>query len=90
MEKSLTCTLTAKDPLKIMLDSLRIRRLTPRECWRLMGFTDADFDRADAAGIGRTALYRAAGNSIAVPVLEAVFRGLQEHATASAILSDEG
>jgi len=87
---TLTCTLTAKDPLKIMLDSLRIRRLTPRECWRLMGFTDEDFDRAEATGIGRTALYRAAGNSIAVPVLEAVFRGLREHITASEILSDEG
>lgn len=87
---TLACTLTAKDPLKIMLDSLRIRRLTPRECWRLMGFTDTDFDRAEATGIGRTALYHAAGNSIAVPVLEAVFRGLQEHITASEILSDEG
>lgn len=87
---TLTCTLTAKDPLKIMLDSLRIRRLTPRECWRLMGFSDADFDRAEATGIGRTALYRAAGNSIAVPVLEAVFRGLREHITAGEILSDEG
>lgn len=87
---TLTCSLTAKDPLKIMLDSLRIRRLTPRECWRLMGFSDADFDRAEATGIGRTALYRAAGNSIAVPVLEAVFRGLREHITAGEILSDEG
>ena len=71
-----------------MLDSLRIRHLTPRECWRLMGFTDEDFDRAEATGIGRTALYRAAGNSIAVPVLEAVFQGLREHITASEILSD--
>lgn len=85
---TLTCSLTAKDPLKIMLDSLRIRHLTPRECWRLMGFTDEDFDRAEATGIGRTALYRAAGNSIAVPVLEAVFQGLREHITASEILSD--
>ena len=55
----------------------RIRKLTPRECWRLQGFTDEDFDRA-AAGASNCQLYKMAGNSIAVPCLEAIFRTLLE------------
>lgn len=57
-------------------NGLRIRYLTERECWRLMGFSDDDFDRARDAGTSRTQLYRQAGNSIVVPVLEAIFRGM--------------
>ncbi len=50
----------------------RIRRLTPRECWRLMGFSDEDFEAA--AGVNsNTQLYAQAGNSIVVNVLEAIF-----------------
>jgi len=51
-----------------------VRRLAPRECWRLMGFPDIAFDAARAARMSDTQLYRQAGNSIAVPVLSAVFR----------------
>lgn len=51
----------------------RIRKLTPRECWRLMGFTDADYEKAAAVN-SETSLYSQAGNSIVVPVLEAIFR----------------
>lgn len=58
------------------LDGYRIRKLTPRECWRLMGFSDEDFDRAKAAGISDTQLYKQAGNSIVVDVLMAIFRSL--------------
>ena len=47
----------------------RIRKLTPRECWRLMGFTDTDFDKAQQAGISNSQLYKQAGNSIVVDVL---------------------
>lgn len=54
-------------------DRLRIRYLSPRECWRLMGQPDWAYDRAVEAGVSRTQLYRQAGNSIVVPVLEAVF-----------------
>lgn len=57
-------------------EGLRIRYLTERECWRLMGFSDEDFDKARDAGTSRTQLYRQAGNSIVVPVLEAIFRGM--------------
>ena len=55
---------------------IRIRKLTPRECWRLMGFTDEDFDKAQAVPTSDTQLYKQAGNSIVVNVLEAVFKNL--------------
>ena len=53
---------------------VRIRKLTPRECWRLMGFEDADFDRVQ--GISNSQLYKQAGNSIVVNVLEALLMQL--------------
>lgn len=56
-------------------DAYRIRKLTPRECWRLMGFSDQDFDKAAACN-SNTQLYRQAGNSICVNVLKAIFRQL--------------
>lgn len=56
--------------------NLRIRKLTPKECWRLMGFSDEDFDNAKATGLSNTQLYKQAGNSIVVPVLEKIFRNL--------------
>ena len=58
----------------LMYEDYRIRKLTPRECFRLMGFTDAEFDRIQ--GISNTQLYKMAGNSIVVDVLEAIFRNL--------------
>ena len=56
--------------------TFRIRRLTPLECYRLMGFKDEDFRRIKIAGISDTQAYRQAGNSIVVDVLEAVFEKL--------------
>ena len=56
-------------------ESIRVRKLIPKECWRLMGFTDEDFDKASQVN-GDIALWRQAGNSIAVPVLEALFSQL--------------
>ena len=53
----------------------RIRRLSPRECWRLMGFTDSDFEKAQLV-CSDTQLYKQAGNSICVNVLEAIFKEL--------------
>lgn len=54
---------------------LRIRKLTPKECWRLMGFDDADFEKAEAVN-SNTQLYKQAGNSIVVDVLMAIFSNL--------------
>lgn len=54
---------------------IRIRKLTPKECWRLMGFSDDDFERAEKVN-SNTQLYKQAGNSIVVNVLEAIFKQL--------------
>lgn len=51
----------------------RIRKLTPRDVWRCMGCSDGDFDKARSAGLSDTQLYRMAGNSIVVQVLEGIF-----------------
>lgn len=55
---------------------LLFRYLTPRECFRLQGFTDEDYDKILLQGISPTNLYVLAGNSIPVPVLEAIFKEL--------------
>lgn len=52
--------------------NLRIRKLTPKECWRLMGFDDADFEKAAAVN-SNSQLYKQAGNSIVVDVLCYIF-----------------
>ena len=53
-----------------------IRKLTPLECYRLMGFDDADFYKAKAAGVSDSQSYKQAGNSIVVKVLTAIFKQL--------------
>ena len=58
-----------------MENSLRIRKLTPIECWRLMGFADEDFEKAEAVN-SNTQLYKQAGNSIVVPVVENIIKAL--------------
>lgn len=45
-------------------DNFKIRKLTPIECWRLMGFEDNDVNRAKSIGMSDSALYKQAGNSI--------------------------
>ena len=55
--------------------SLRIRKLTPRECFRLMGFDDSDFDKVEG-NLSNTQLYKQAGNSIVVNVLEEIYKEL--------------
>ena len=59
-----------------MEQEYRIRKLTPKECWRLMAFKDSDFDKAQSAGISNTQLYKQAGNSITVCTLYYIFRNL--------------
>ena len=54
---------------------LRIRKLTPKECWRLMGFSDSDFEKAEKVN-SNAQLYKQAGNSIVVNVLEAILSNL--------------
>lgn len=57
----------------IIYNQLRIRKLTPKECYRLMGFSDEAFEKAKAVPTSNTQLYKQAGNSIVVDVLEEIF-----------------
>lgn len=57
------------------VSGLRIRKLTPKECWRLMGFNDEDYEKASKVNTN-TQLYKQAGNSIVVNVLESIFKNL--------------
>lgn len=54
-----------------------IRKLTPRECWRLQAFPDELFDKAKAAGLSDSQLYKQAGNSVTVNVIEAIAKGFK-------------
>lgn len=72
-EYSNALTTVQKDSL--VVENLRIRKLTPKECWRLMGFSDECFDKASKVN-SNTQLYKQAGNSIVVDVLVHIFRNL--------------
>jgi len=57
--------------------NFKVRRLTPLECWRLMGYHDEDFEKTkEIGGLSNTKLYERAGRGIVVPMLEAVFTNL--------------
>ena len=64
-------------PMHNYTKDLRIRKLTPKEYWRLMGFEDSGFEKAEAVN-SNTQLYKQAGNSIVVNVLEKLFESLFE------------
>lgn len=57
------------------IERYRIRKLTPRECWRLMGYTDTDFNKAQTVN-SNTQLYKQAGNAIVKQCLMALFSQL--------------
>ena len=50
----------------------RIRKLTPRECWRLQGFTDEQFDKTQSTGLSDSRLYKMAGNAVTVNVISEI------------------
>lgn len=66
-------TLTTTPGVCRLESLIRIRRLTPIECFRLMGFSDEDFWKAKEAGVSDSQLYKQAGNSIVVDVLYYIF-----------------
>lgn len=66
-----------KDPKCVVGSNHRIRKLTSKECWRLMGFDDSDFEKAEKVN-SNTQLYKQAGNTIVVNVLEAIVVKLLE------------
>ena len=61
-------------PAELEGKRFRIRKLTPRECFRLMGVDDSDIDKMQQAGISNSGQYKLAGNSIVVDVLYHIFR----------------
>lgn len=66
-------TLTTSNDIHRLESLIRIRRLTPLECFRLMGFSDMDFWKTKEAGVSNSQLYKQAGNSIVVDVLYYIF-----------------
>lgn len=71
-----TLTSVQKDNLVMEIDmNYRIRKLTPLECWRLMGFSDKDFHMAEKKN-SNSQLYKQAGNSIVKDVLMGIFKQL--------------
>ena len=65
-----------KQILETIQGDTSIRKLTPRECFRLMGLNDEDIDKIQMTKISDTQQYKLAGNSIVVPVLEEIFKNL--------------
>lgn len=60
----------------VVMNDVRIRKLTPLECWRLQGFTDEQFYKAKDSGVSNSQLYKQAGNSVSVPVVDAIVKCL--------------
>lgn len=58
----------------VVYKDFRIRKLTPRECFRLMDVADSDIDKIQNAGISKSQQYKLAGNSIVVACLYHIFR----------------
>lgn len=63
-------TLVTGSEQATLTSEYRIRKLTPRECWRLQAFPDELFDKAQQAGLSDSQLYKQAGNSVTVNVIE--------------------
>lgn len=70
-------TLLTGEEQGVVTPNFRIRKLTPRECWRLQGFPDWAFDKAQEVN-SKSQLYKQAGNSVTVSVIEAIARELEE------------
>lgn len=75
--KQLANTLLTGEEQGVVTEHYRIRKLTPRECWRLQGFPDWAFDRAAEVN-SNSQLYKQAGNSVTVNVISAIAERLEE------------
>ena len=75
VQKQMIPALTSFQDKGVVLNDLRIRKLTPKECWRLMGFKDSEFEKAQKVN-SNAQLYKQAGNSIVVDVLERILENL--------------
>ena len=72
-DESISLTRSERPSVKY---NLRIRKLTSRECLRLMGWSDAQIDKIQTSGVSQSQQYKQAGNGIVVQVLEAIFKNL--------------
>jgi site-specific DNA-cytosine methylase len=71
-----TISTVQKDNMLFNPEEYRIRKLTPRECFRLMDVSDEDIDKIQAAGISKSQQYKLAGNSIVCSVLYHIFKAM--------------
>lgn len=74
--KNIANTLLTSDEQGVVLSNYKIRKLTPRECWRLQGFPDWAFDKAQDVN-SNSQLYKQAGNSVTVNVIEEIAKRLK-------------
>ena len=74
--KNIANTLLTSDEQGVVLSDYKIRKRTPRECWRLQGFPDWAFDKAQAVN-SNSQLYKQAGNSVTVNVIEEIAKRLK-------------
>lgn len=74
--KNIANTLLTSDEQGVVLSDYKIRKLTPRECWRLQGFPDWAFDKAQEVN-SNSQLYKQAGNSVTVNVIEKIAKRLK-------------
>lgn len=80
VQKESCNTITAQGQLGVLMESyptVRIRKLTPKECWRLQGFTDEQFEKAAAVN-SNSQLYKQAGNAVTVNVVEEIGRHIMK------------
>lgn len=75
--KQIANTLLTGESQGVVEPNLRIRKLTPRECWRLQGFPDWAFDKAQEVN-SNSQLYKQAGNSVTVNVIKAIAERLEQ------------
>ena len=75
--KQVANTLLTSGNQGVVTENLKIRKLTPRECWRLQGFPDWAFDKAQEVN-SKTQLYKQAGNSVTVNVIKAIAERLEQ------------
>jgi DNA (cytosine-5)-methyltransferase 1 len=69
---------TVEEATTFMEKYIRIRRLTPLECWKLMGISKEDYLKAESTGISESKLYERSGRGIVIPMLEDLFRTMFE------------
>ena len=89
VQKGMAQTITTMGGENIgVLQNLRIRKLTPKECMRLMGFEDADYQAMVDAGLSNSAIYHCAGDSIVVTVLMAIFSSFIDNIDHKQVITD--